>query len=145
MRNRDVYPLVIDLMEKRGHSRTGLEIRTKVNNLKAWYKKMIKPDAHRGHINRKTRIFKCLHAYMSSSAKSKPEGNDNDFEVQQNTDEKSMIEQNTDGDVMIEQNTDEDCMIEQNTDEDYMTEQNTETSDEDGDGRGSDLGGESRG
>ncbi len=57
-RNRDVYKIVTDLMERKGHCRNAYEIRTKVNNLKQWYKRVKTNQKHERH--KRTRIYQYM-------------------------------------------------------------------------------------
>ncbi|XP_072044463.1 uncharacterized protein [Amphiura filiformis] len=125
-RNRDVYKIVTDLMERRGHCRNAYEIRTKVNNLKQWYKRINKPgSSQRNERHKRTRIFKCMQERLTDEVEELEE------EMNQEEMEEADVgegDKSNDGSVDLPSNIDTDQSTASPSTARQDTEDNSETS-----------------
>ena len=88
VRNKSVYKKCADEMMKHGFERTPAEIRTKVNNLKSWYRRQTdragKPGPSGGGRQKRNAIYVKLDEYLSDKPSTRPtvivESNDDDRE-----------------------------------------------------------------
>jgi len=75
-RNKDCYKKCQEMMADAGYTRSSAEIRTKVNNLKAWYKRQSdrvgKPGKSGGARQKRSEVFERLDHYMCDRASVNP-------------------------------------------------------------------------